>query len=68
MGLKERFQRTITMTVLQRQCMIIVTMLGILCLLTAWPRFHADAMSLNWWVYLIILGLFSLPLFGRKRA
>jgi hypothetical protein len=65
MGLKERFQRSITMTVLQRQCMIIVTLLSTLLLLTIWPRFRSDALSLDWYVYLILVIIFSAPLLKR---
>ena len=67
MGLKERFQRKITMTVLQRQCMLIVTLLSTLCLLTAWPRFRSDAMSLDWWVYLILIAVFLVPFFKSNK-
>ena len=67
MNIKERFQRKITMTVLQRQCMIIVTLLSTLLLLTAWPRFRNDAMSLDWYVYLTLGIVFFIPLFKRNQ-
>jgi hypothetical protein len=66
MGLKERFQRTISMTVMQRQSMIIVTMLSILMLANIWPRFLADALSLDWYIYLILIILFAIPLYKRS--
>ena len=53
------------MTVLQRQCMIIVTFLSTLLLLTVWPRFRNGAMSLGWFVYLI-LGIIFLITFLRE--
>jgi len=66
MGLKERFQRKVTITVLQMQCMLVVTLLSTICLITVWPRFRSDAMSLDWYVYLIIIAVFSIPLFKRS--
>ncbi len=41
MGIRERLQREITVTVLQRQCIIIVTLLSTLCALNSWPGFLA---------------------------
>ncbi|PKK82981.1 MAG: hypothetical protein CVT49_10985 [candidate division Zixibacteria bacterium HGW-Zixibacteria-1] len=66
MTIKERFQRKITMTALQRQCMLIVTLLSTLFLLSVWPRFRSDAMSLDWYVYLILILIFLIPLFKRN--
>ena len=68
MGLKARLARKITMTVLQRQCTVIVTMLATLGLARAWPRFHSDAMSLEWYVYLVMVLLFAIPLFKRTDS
>jgi hypothetical protein len=65
MGLKGVFRRSVTMTVLQRQCMIIVTLLSTLLLLSIWPRFLSDALSVDWYVYLILIVLFSIPLLKR---
>ena len=62
MGLKERLQRRITMTVLQRQCLVIVTLLSTLLLFTVWPRFRSDALSLDWYVYLILVIVFLIPI------
>jgi len=66
MNIKERFQRKIQMTVLQRQSLIIVTMLSTLLLLSIWPRFLDDALSLPWYIYLIMDIIFLIPLFLRK--
>jgi len=66
MTIKERFQQQVSMTVLQRQCMIIVTLLATIGALTAWPRFHSDAMSLEWPVYLVLAAFFAIPLFKKN--
>ena len=66
MKIKERFQRKISMTVLQRQCLIIVTLLSTLLLINVWPRFRTDAMSLDWYVYLILIIVFLIPIIKRK--
>ncbi len=66
MKIKERFQRKISMTVLQRQCLIIVTLLSTLLLITFWPRFRTDAMSVDWYVYLILVIVFLIPIINRK--
>ena len=66
MGIRERLQREITITVLQRQSIIIVTMLSTLCAINAWPRFLSDATSIEWYVYLILILIFGLPLFVRR--
>ena len=65
MGLREHFQRSVTMTVLQLACTIIVTLMSTLLLLTIWPRFRSDALSLDWYVYLILAIIFSAPLLKR---
>jgi len=66
MNIKERLQTKTTMTVLQRQCVIIVTMLSTLLLVTIWPRFRADVMSFDWYMYLILIAVFAIPLFKRN--
>lgn len=66
MGIKERFQRVITMTVLQMQSILIVTLLSTLCLLKVWQRFLNDAMSVEWYVYLILIFIFAIPLYKKK--
>jgi len=65
MGIKDRLQKEITITVLQRQCIIVVTLLSTLCALSAWPRFLNDAMSIEPYLYLIPISIFALPLFQR---
>ena len=66
--MKSRLQERVTMTVLQRQCMVIVTLLSTLGLLKAWPRFHRDAMSLDWYVYLALVVVFLIPLLRRTST
>ena len=66
MGIKERLQREITLTVLQRQSIIIVTMLSTIGAITVWPRFLSDAMSVAWYWYLILILISGIPLFGKR--
>lgn len=66
MSLKELLQRKITMTVIQRQSMIIVALLSTLLLITVWPRFLNDAMSVAWYVYLLLIIIFMIPFFKRS--
>ncbi len=68
MNVRERLQRRISMTVLQRQCMIIVTLLSTLLLLKVWPRFSDDAMSVAWYVYLVLIAAFAVPLLRKTEA
>ena len=65
MGLKERFQRKITMKVYERQCMIIITLLTTLLLINIWPRFRSDAMSVDWYWYVILIVIFLI--IGRGK-
>jgi hypothetical protein len=66
MGLRDRFQRKVTLSTLQLQCTIVVTLLSTVFLFTVWPRFRNDALSLDWWVYLILISLVAMPLFKRN--
>jgi len=66
--IRDRFRKEVKMSVLQRQSMIIVTMLSTLFLLSIWPRFLADALSVNWAVYLLLIGVAAVPLFKRGAA
>lgn len=66
MRLKEHFQRKVTITVLQGQCLLIITLLSTLCLVSVWPRFRDDALSVDWYVYLIMIALALIPLLKRK--
>jgi hypothetical protein len=68
MDVRERLKQQISMTVLQRQCMIIVTLLSTLLLLKVWPRFSDDAMSVAWYVYLVLIAAFAVPLLRKTEA
>ena len=68
MRIKDRFRQEVKMSVLQRQSMIIVTMLSTIFALTIWPRFLADALSVNPAVYLVLIGVAAVPLFMRRAA
>ena len=68
MTIKDRFRKEVKMSVLQRQSMIIVTMLSTLFLISIWPRFLADALSVNWAVYLVLISVVAVPLFMRTAA
>lgn len=68
MSILKHLQQKVTMSIIQRQCMIIVTLLSTLCLLELWPRFHDDAMSVEWYVYLIMIIIFAIPLFKKNKT
>jgi len=61
MWLKKWLDKKITLTILQRQCMIIITLLLTLFLINVLPRFRNDAMSFPWYVYIALIILFSIP-------
>jgi len=64
--IKKRFRREITMTVLQRQCTVIISMLGTLFLAKMWPRFLNDALTFPWYLYVLLIVGFAVPLFRLK--
>jgi len=66
MDIKKRFKRQITMTVLQRQCTIIISMLGTLFLAKMWPRFLNDVLIFPWYLYVLLIVVFAVPLFRLK--
>ncbi|MGI9443226.1 MAG: hypothetical protein ACR2N1_12215 [Rubripirellula sp.] len=68
MRIKDRFRQEVKMSVLQRQSMIIVTMLSTLFLVSIWPRFLADALSVNWAVYVVLIVVAAAPLFMRNAS
>jgi len=67
MKLKERWNRKITMKIYHMRCMIIITLLATLLLINIWPRFRYDALSIPWYVYVILIIIFSIPFFINKR-
>ncbi|MFT7170030.1 MAG: hypothetical protein ACI80K_003175 [Paracoccaceae bacterium] len=67
MRIPDRLRKEVRMSVLQRQCMIIVTLLATLLLLSIWPRFLRDALSVHWLVYILMIAIASIPLFRKRR-
>jgi len=68
MKLKKRFQRKITMKIYHMRCMIIITLLATLLLINLWPRFRYDALSVPWYVYIILIFIFAIPFLIKKRG
>ncbi len=68
MKLKERWNKKITMKIYQMRLGIIITLLTTLLLINIWPRFRYDVLSLPWYVYIILIALFLIPLLrGNKK-
>jgi len=65
MWLKNRLQRNISMKVYELQYMMIVTLLLTLFLINVWPRFRSDALSIQWYWYLVLTFIFSIPFYKR---
>ena len=65
MRIMDRLRREVRMSVLQRQSMIIVTLLGTLLLLSVWPRFLKDALSVHWLVYILMIAIAVIPFVRR---
>jgi hypothetical protein len=61
MRLRERLERKITIKRWELNFVIISTLLFTLFLIQAWPRFRSDAMSINWYWYLVLALIFSVP-------
>ena len=67
MKLKERWNKKITMKRYHMRCMIIITLLATLLLINIWSRFRYDALSIPWYVYVILIVIFSIPFFIKKK-
>lgn len=67
MELKERFNKKISLTILQRQCIITVSILSTLFLINIWTRFRNDVLSFPLYAYIILIIIFLIPLFKKKR-
>jgi hypothetical protein len=67
MGFKKRLKRKITMTALQRQCLIIVTLLSTLLLIKTWSRFQSDAMEFPAFGYVLLIMIFVIPLIWNDK-
>ena len=64
--LEDVLHRKVEYTVLQRNALIIVTLLSTLLLVNLWPRFRFDAASFPWYGYVILIVL-SAALLARKK-
>ena len=67
MNLKKLVNRKITMKAYERNLIIVITLMSTLLLLNIWSRFRYDALSVPWYIYVILIVLFSIPLFINKR-
>jgi hypothetical protein len=65
MKLREKLEIDVTLKRWELQFVIISTLLFTLFLITAWPRFRSDAMSIDWPWYLILTLIFGLPIFTK---
>ena len=45
--------------------MIIITLLTTLLLINIWPRFRSDAMSVDWYWYVILIAIFLIIARGK---
>ena len=55
------------MTALQRQCLIIVTLLSTLLLIKTWSRFQSDAMEFPAFGYVLLIMIFVIPLIWNDK-
>jgi hypothetical protein len=67
MKLKKIFNRKITMTRLQHSSLIIITLLATSFGIKIWPRFRADALSFPWQGYVLLIAIFSVGLFWKRK-
>ena len=65
MGIKKRLQRKIVIQWYELSLIIIVVLFSTLLLITAWPRFRSDVMSIEWYWYLIFTIIFLIPLYKK---
>ncbi|MCK5624760.1 hypothetical protein KAI04_02880 [Candidatus Pacearchaeota archaeon] len=67
MKLKKRIHKKVTMEVYQMRSMIIITLLATLLLVNVWSRFKEDVLSISWYIYVILIVLFAIPLFIKPK-
>jgi len=67
MNLEKRFKRKITMRSYERNLIMVITLLSTLLLLNIWPRLRSDMLSVPWYAYIILIIIFAIPLFIKKR-
>ena len=65
MNIKQWIQGEITIKPYHANFLIISGMMFILLLYTVWPRFRNDAMSIDWYWYLILMIIFGVPSLGK---
>jgi len=65
MNIKEKLQRKITIKQYELTFVIISVIFFVLFLITAWPRFRSDAMSIQWYWYLVLTVVFLVPVYKR---
>ena len=65
MELKKRLQRKITINRFELASIIITTLLVTILFITIWPRFRSDAMSVDWYWYLVLIIIFLIPLWKK---
>jgi len=64
--LKKRLNQKITLRYYKLKCMVIVTLLSTLFLINIWPRFLNDVLEFPWYLYIILIVLFSVPFFRGR--
>ena len=67
MKFKELFYKEIKMKAYEKSLIVIITLLATLLLLNIWPRFRSDASSVSWYSYVILIVLFTIPFFIKKK-
>jgi hypothetical protein len=66
MKINQRLNRKINITALQRQSIIVITLLVTSLLMKIWPRFRNDALEFPWFGYAILIIIFAIPFFRKK--
>ena len=59
------FQKKYTLTWLELDSTIITTILTTILLLNIWPRFQTDATTIPYYAYIILIPIFSIPLWKK---
>jgi len=65
MWLKKAYKRTFNLKLLELQSVVVSTLLLTLFLFAAWPRFRADALSVEWYWYLIFGFITLIPILRK---
>jgi len=67
MTLKEYFFKPYKIKYYQLKSIIIVTMLTTLLLVNIWDRLRSDVLSFGWLGYIVLIIIFSIPMFINKE-